>query len=82
MNKLSLRLEDLAVESFDAGGPEKEIGTVRAHGNEADVESGQFCTAQCVTVSECMAGCWTYPTIGSPNCTQWHCGIEEIEEAP
>lgn len=79
MKKLSLRIEDLAVESFPTSAPVDGRGTVRGYGDSTECSYGSPNFTQCdVTCQvcdqsdECTATCpWNTvqcnPTPGCPN---------------
>jgi hypothetical protein len=70
MAKLTLKLEELGVETFDLGADGTERGTVHAHGTFA-------CTARCDTDGPtCNGGptCGTVTCNADPTCNYHSCG--------
>ena len=65
MKKLSLRMDDLAVESFHTSVPAGRQGTVRGYGDSTDCSYGSpdytvcdvTCGYPCVESGECTATC-------------------------
>lgn len=63
MNKLSLKLDDLTVESFDTAGPITGRGTVQGHGHPKSgfcSENGSPCdtyTCHCTDFDTCEYSC-------------------------
>jgi hypothetical protein len=79
MRKLSLRMDDLAVESFHTGAPAGRQGTVRSHGDSTGCSYGSpdftlcdaTCNVPCAESGECTPACpWNTvqcnPTPGCP----------------
>jgi hypothetical protein len=72
MKKLSLQLDDLAVESFETGEPEPLRGTVRAHGDSSDCSYNSpmytfcnlTCRIDCGESGECTPRCPGWGTGG------------------
>lgn len=58
MKKLSLEVEQLSIETFEAGAAEGARGTVAAH---EVTSSGSTCVYHCTFAGDtCQAACFTY----------------------
>lgn len=83
MKKLSLHLEELAVESFETGSPEPLRGTVRAHGDSSGCSYNSpmytfcnlTCKIDCGESGECTPRCpaWTTTTGGGNETVELSC---------
>jgi hypothetical protein len=83
MKKLALRLDDLAVDSFDTSAPADGRGTVRGYGDSTDCSYGspnytncdRTCHYPCAESGECTPGCpfntvHCEPTLACPGSVQ------------